>query len=86
MPRPNIPAVEGVSFSSKWEAVVTDFPKLVDYCSANPQWNKLLQSNQTEITKLVRALRGNMEFPGIEVTEGTRMSVSASKDGTVWDQ
>ena len=84
--RPNIPAVEGVSFSSKWGAVVTDFAKLVDYCSANPQWNKLLQSNQKEITKLVRALHGNMEFPGIEVTEGTRMSVSTSKDGTVWDQ
>jgi hypothetical protein len=36
----------------------------------------------------VTSTPGNMEFPGVEVTEDTTMSVSVTKDGTgdIWDQ
>jgi hypothetical protein len=86
--RQTVPVLDGVSFPSKWAAVVTDLPALIAYCAANPQWAKVLQPNQKELGKLVRALRGNMEFPGVEVTEDTTMSVSVTKDGTgdIWDQ
>lgn len=86
--RQTVPVLDGVSFPSKWGAVVTDLPALIAYCAANPQWAKVLQPNQKELGKLVRALHGNMEFPGVTVTEDTTMSVSVTKDGTgdIWDQ
>ena len=83
-----VPEVEGISYRKKWAAEVTDLPALIAHCAAHPQWVKVLAPNHKELNRLVQALRGNLELPGVVVSEDTVPVVSATKDetGDIWDR
>jgi len=85
--RQAVPEVEGISYRKKWGGKVTDLPALIAYCAEHPQWVKVLAPNHKEINRLAQALRGNLDLPGVVVTEDTVPAVSATKDetGDIWD-
>jgi len=60
--------VEGISYRTTWKAEVVSFKLLVEYVAKNPKHLNLLKANTTAINQLARALKANMEIPGIRVT------------------
>lgn len=61
--------VDGRSFQTRWKATVTDFCKLVKYCAANPQFLHLVMANDSALNQMARALKQNMNIPGVSAQE-----------------
>lgn len=78
-----VPDINGISYRTRWAATVTDMGALVGACVANPEWLRLLKVNQTELDKLAKALRNNLDVPGVSVTERKEVAVTAT-EGDEW--
>jgi hypothetical protein len=65
----DIPKVDMRNFRKVWKARVTDFSAFARYCAANPQYLHLLLENTAALNQMARALKNNMNIPGVVVTE-----------------
>lgn len=61
------PRAEGVSFRDSYRAEVTDLQALVQAVAAGAQPLTLLQPNMTALNQMARALREQMQVPGVRV-------------------
>jgi hypothetical protein len=66
----------GVSARKKWSGEVVDLLALIKFVAKNKQFLYLLEANQTEVNKLARSMRENMDIPGVKIVKET---VIASK-------
>jgi hypothetical protein len=60
------PKMAGIVLTETWKAEIVDFPALIGYVAANPQFMNLLQPNDVAIGGMARALKSTMAIPGIK--------------------
>lgn len=74
--RDDVPEIDGITYRPRWKAIVHDKAALVGACITNPEWLRLISVNQKELDKLARALRSNLDVPGVSVSEDEDLAVS----------
>ena len=71
------PKVSGISFRENWRAEVVSLRSLVQAAALDERYLGLLQVNQVALNGMVRALKGNMQVPGVRVWAERVASASA---------
>jgi len=61
------PKVAGISYREQWRADVTNLRSLVQAAALDERYLGLLQVNQVALNGMVRALKGNLQIPGVRV-------------------
>lgn len=59
----------GISTRSTWEAEVHDKSALIQFIVENPQFLHLIDVNQKELAKMAKAMKQNLNLPGVTVRE-----------------
>lgn len=70
--------VQGISTRKEWVAEVTDFIRLVAAVANGAAPLSLLKVDQTKLNQQVRALDGQVQYPGVQITERRVTSARAA--------
>lgn len=73
-----VPATKGTSVRKVWKHRVVDKAALIKHVAQFPQFENLLEVNEGGLNALARALKGNLNMPGVESYEEAVMASRAS--------
>lgn len=68
----------GISTRSNWTAEVVDLMELVKAVAAGTQPLSLLQADTTKLTQMAKALKGELNIPGVRAVENKIISARAA--------
>ncbi len=68
----------GISTRSVWKATCENKAALIAFAAANPQFQNLLDVNQTALNQLAKAMRDTLEIPGVRVYEEKQLASRSS--------
>ena len=72
---PAVAKVEGVTSRTTWSAEVYDFPALVKYVAAHPEWITFLEPVMPNLNRLAVAQREALAIPGVRAVSRSVRSV-----------
>ncbi len=64
----------GISTRSSWKATCENKAALIAFAAANPQFQNLLDVNQTALNQLAKAMRETLQIPGVRVYEEKQLA------------
>ncbi len=68
----------GISMRSSWKATCENKAMLIAFAADNPQFQNLLDVNQTALNQLAKAMRDTLEIPGVRVYEEKQLASRSS--------
>jgi len=72
------PKVKGLSTRENWKAQVTDKMKLLQHIVAHPEFENLVEINQSALNQLAKAQKQAMKLPGVEPFNDAILSARAA--------
>lgn len=63
---PLTPKVDGIRFTERWSARVTDFGAFLAHVAARPDLQPLILPNMTALNQQARSLKSRLSLPGVE--------------------
>lgn len=72
------PKVSGISTRGVWKATVTDMAAFLAHVAANPDLVGLVKVNETALNQMAKALKANLNIPGVKPEEERVMSARAA--------
>jgi hypothetical protein len=78
-----VPRIDGITHKTTWSAEVTNQEALVRACLEEPRWWHLIKVDTKGLDRMARALKANLDIPGVVVRKHSTVAIRKDTHGLV---